>query len=171
MSGWISVHENKGARRDVLGDRGGQQHQTPLYQTRSTTAGKSRCRGTEHTAWEQRGCDANEIPPVWPCAQKESPLFLQFAFYGGVSQCSGDQQVGMWCKACFKIKRCGLCVSEIFSVAPLLCEPASCLPGSSHGHCTQVLLKLFCVWWNLPPPSFSFLFLVTQVGWRISQVV
>lgn len=30
------------------------------------------------------------------------------------------------------------CASETFAVAPLLCEPAFCLPGSSHGHCTQI---------------------------------
>lgn len=31
-----------------------------------------------------------------------------------------------------------LCTSEIFSVAPLLCEPAFCLPSSSHGQVAAV---------------------------------
>lgn len=61
-----------------------------------------------------------------------------------------------------------LCMSEIFSVAPLLFSVnllSVCLPGSSHGQCTQIHFTNYFVCLKFTPSwCFFFLFLFTQGG-------
>lgn len=161
----MGAYENKGAGRDVRGtaeDSGISLDFTKLDKQQR----ESPVHGTQNTAWEQLGCNANEIPRCDPVPKRSVQSLSNLPFMDGSCNLQGTNNRGSGAKTASN-KHCGLFVRLRSFLSPFSCVNLLSVcqvqvmvrwPLSLQSvDMTKIHFRnCFYTLWNLPPPVFFF---------------